>query len=161
MPDWSEVDGVAHAAGMLYVTTTSAQTGANTTETTLATYSLAADQLGANGQSIVIEVAAHCAANTNTKTIKLKFGSNSLTLNPVTVAPNGVPVIARVIYIRTGASAQLLYGGGQAGTADQVYTTATLTEDMSATITITVTGTNGTAAAGDIVFDALRIRYEP
>jgi hypothetical protein len=146
--------GGGSASGVLTVSSTSAATIADTNETTLWTYDLPANTLSADGRIVRVTVWGTVAANADTKTIKLYFGSSSFTLNDSTTAPNGVGWTSTALYTRTGSGAQSrtkLYA--LFGATNQFPSAGgTASETDTAAITIKITGTNGTAAANDIVF---------
>lgn len=158
-PVWHFVSGIAHVSawvvggarvgGVLTTNTTQAGTTAVTTEEELWTYSLPANTLNANGKAVKITAYGTCAANGNTKNMRVYFGSTAGVL--LTGAFNGSSWKIVVIVTRTGETAQLLSGAGQAGgTANTNVTTASQT--LSGAVAIAMKGTNGTAAADDIVF---------
>lgn len=142
----------AKVSGVLTVSTTQAGTGANTDETDLWSYSLPANTLNVNGKGVRVSVSVVYAANANTKTAKLYFGSHVVTLTPTTTAANNISGYHIINVIRTGASAQIRFGIGTIGTAPQAVSMQTPAEDTTAAITIKVTGQNGSAVANDIVF---------
>jgi hypothetical protein len=143
----------ATASGVLHVSTAQSQTGADTNETDLWSYSLPAGTLNANGKVLRITVMGITGATANNKTVKLYFGSSSLTFFGPT-AFNNIPWICQMTVVRTGASAQIAYRmfSAQAATYGSVGTAITPAENTANAITIKCTGTNGTAAAGDVVF---------
>jgi hypothetical protein len=145
--------GTATAApnGTLTTSTTTAQTAADTVETTLWTYSLPANTLSANGKGVRIVAWGTTGATANGKTIKLYFGGTTL-VTAGNALNNGQWKVNGLV-LRSGAATQVgtadLVFGGWAGAAATATAPA---ETLSGAVTIRVTGTNGTAAAGDIVF---------
>lgn len=93
----------AAVGGVLYVTTTQ---GANSGsgETNLASYTVPADTLLVNNQSIWVEAHGTTAANTNAKTIRLKFGLATIATFSLGTANNAQWSIRARGY-RTGSSA--------------------------------------------------------
>jgi hypothetical protein len=61
-----------------------------TGETDLHSFTYLADHFNVNKRKTRMTINGSFAANGNTKTLKFKLGSKSVTLNPTTVAPNGV-----------------------------------------------------------------------
>lgn len=157
--------GTAEAGigGVLTASTTSAQTGANTTETDLWTYVMPANTLATDGHSLHITAFGTLANNGNTKTIKLYFGSTVLTVNYGAAGTGSWRAEADVF--RTGAATQVAQGTlsyfNGAGTETVASRTVVTTpaETLSGAVTIKVSGTNGTASAGDIVFLASRVDF--
>jgi hypothetical protein len=142
----------ARASGVLSVNTTQAATAANTTETDLWTYTLPANALDQDGKAIRVTTWGTTAATANTKRMRLYVGSTLVADNGATAA-NNLSWRHTVLIIRTGAAAQVNLGEYQiqntvSATAGHVASTA----DTTAAITIKLSGTNGTAAANDIVF---------
>lgn len=130
---------------------TQAATIADTTETTLWTYTMPTNVLREDGRVIRVQVYGTCAANGNTKTVKLYFGANVLTI--IGGAVNGTSWWAYTTYIRTAKSAQQRFGFTGFGGTVNAQTISTPAEDTTGAIVIKVTGTNGTASANDIVFN--------
>lgn len=148
--------------GLLYSTLSAVSTGADTLETTLASYSLPAGQLSANGQAIEIEAAGEFAANANVKTVKIYFGSHSFVLNQATAAPNGVNWFVHQRVVRYGATAQVRGGASFAGVVLQMTNEdSSLTQDLTAAVLVKITGTNGVATAGDIKCTWFTVTYFP
>lgn len=141
------------ASGVLTVSTTSAQTAADTNETDLWTYSLPANTLDVNGRTVRVTAYGSYGATANNKTVKLYFGA-AVTSDSGTVAANGGNWKFVAEITRTGAATQIasalrVVGGFATGSGNSLTAPA---ETLSGALTIKVTGTNGTAAAGDIVF---------
>lgn len=133
------------------VSTTLAGTAANTDEQTLYAFSLPASTLGVNGRGVRIRAFGTVAANGNTKTVKLKFGSTIIATRAA--ADNGQTWTITADVIRTSATAQLGHGwlvntGGSV--ANQSITTPA--ETLSGAVTISLTGQSGTGTASDVVF---------
>lgn len=148
---------VAGLGGVLTVSTTEAQTTAVTTEETLWTYSLPANTLSANNYGLRITTFGAYAANGNTKTVKVYLGatviaSGSSTDNNVQWRYNGE-------IFRTGASAQLVNMVRLVASTTVQSGVVSAAIDTTAAITIKVTGQNGTASAGDIVFRGAVVEF--
>jgi hypothetical protein len=140
--------------GLLFVNAASAATTAAATEQTLYTYTLSPSYLATNGQSLRVRCWATTANNTNTKAMTLYFGASTVTVAAQANATNGDYL--EYVVTRTGAATQVMNGTGQGGTTAGATTitavqNATPTETLSGAIVIKCTGTQGTAAANDIV----------
>ena len=125
------------------------------TEETLWTYSLPANTLDENDDSLEIMVAGTFAADTDTKTIDLKFGSTDI--GTITSSSQSVRTFRLdATLVRTGVGSQKAVAGFNvpSGTSEPV-TYATSTEDETGAITIALTG-DGTNAS-DIVYEMARV----
>lgn len=142
------------ASGALTVSTTSAQTGADTNETDLWTYSLPANTLSANGKGVRVTAWGNKAANANTVTPRLYFGATVLASASIVTSGAVWRITADVL--RTGASAETAFAtimyAASGNDSNFVPSRPEPAADTTAAITIKVTGQNGTASAGDIVF---------
>jgi hypothetical protein len=170
LPNDIDVDagtGTAEAGvgGVLYISTTSAQTGANTTETDLQTYSLPANTLSTNTYGVRITAWGTTAANGNDKTLKIYFGATAV-VNTGAGSNNAHTWRSVAEVFRTGASAQEAIGvalskagGAWNGSMLGQTTSSQPAADTTAAITIKVTGLNGTASAGDLVCRGMTVEF--
>jgi hypothetical protein len=143
--------GSVGLGGVLTVSTTSAQTTAVTTEETLWTYNLPANTLSSDNYGVRITVWGQTGATANTKNMRVYCGAQSRGL--LTGASNNGHWVISAIVTRTGATTQKAVAWGQGGPGGLITTnTSSPTETLSGAVTIAMKGTNGTAAAGDIVF---------
>jgi hypothetical protein len=138
--------------GLLNAQTADVATTAVTTEEILQTYTLPANTLSAAGQSLRITCPWTTGATGNNKTVKLYFGASSIATPAY--AGNAQNGRLQLLVMRTGAATQKVFGSGMAGTGSitpvaETYTAGT--DNLAAAVTIKCTGTNGTAAASDIV----------
>jgi hypothetical protein len=147
----------AAVGGVLYV---DSGTHANTTsgETDLASYSVPANTLAVNNQSLRVKAWGTFAANGNTKTIKVKFGSTSVTLFALGTGGGGNWVIEAVI-IRTGAATQdyemhCINDVASPGT----MSISTAAETLSGAVTLKLTG-QGTST-NDIKQEGMKIWWD-
>lgn len=147
------------ADGIINVDTTAGSTAANTTETTLITYSLPANSLDANGKGVRIRVTGQTANNANTKTVRLYFGTTVLFSNDITTAPNNQSWEFDAVVIRTSATTQKCISRGTVGVAPQTTTYTGAGETLTSGVTIKVTGQNGTAMASDITAQMMIVEY--
>lgn len=127
-------------------------------EDDLMSFSLPANTLSRNGQSIEIDAVGSAANNANVKTLKLKFGSTSVTVFGTTEGNTGWRVLARVI--RLTASTQVLHVQGFIGTNVTVGSYAAPTEDLTGAVTIKLTGQSDASATDDVVQRGLLVRLE-
>jgi len=143
---------------------TTAGTPASTTETDLVSYTMPADTINTDGQCIYIKAYGDTGATANTKTLKLYIGATAQGQNSGITAPNNLPWTCEVWLIRTGSAAQKGYVKwtfeGGAGAEDTEIDLFTDTEDFTADMVLKITGTNGTAAANDIVFEGWSVVKE-
>lgn len=141
--------------GILSVNTTSTGTGTGTTEQTLLSYTLPAKTLSATGKGLKIRAWGTTGANANNKTMKLYFGSEVITTP--TAATNAKGWELELEVYRNGASTQVVFGQGVVDVTSVTPLITTGAETDTATITIKVTGTDGTSSANDIVAKGLII----
>lgn len=127
----------------------------DTNEDVLYTFSLPANSLSFVGQTLEITAAGTLANNAHNKTVKIYFGTQVYSLG--TVATAAVVWTAKLTVIRTGSSAQLIYGEGMIGATPIAPALLTGAETDTAAIVIKVTGQTGTAAASDIVAKMLSV----
>lgn len=138
--------------GLINAQTGSVGTTAVTTEEVLQTYTLPANTLAQAGQSVRVSCFFTTGATANNKTVKLYFGAS--VISTATYAGNAQVGRLQAIVTRTAAATQKFNGSGMAGTGSltpvaEVYTAGT--DALTAGVVIKCTGTNGTAAANDIV----------
>ena len=145
--------GIPLKDNLITSSTVAAATGADTNETTLWQFTLPANFLKEDGRGIRINAYGSFAANGNTKTVKVYFGSNSHTV--VSGAANGTSWWTYLTYLRTGASAQQRFNLSGFGGTVNASTVSTPSEDLSAPVLLKITGTNGTGSANDIVFSGV------
>ena len=131
-------------------------TGANTTETDLATYTMPAGAMDSSVSGVSNRSGVHVyawgttAANANTKTIRLKFDGTTLKSNTVTTAPNGVDWYFDLYLHRYDATNQTGIVKMWVSTDDQGTNVLSPTATLANAIIIKVTGQNGTSSSGDI-----------
>ena len=161
---FSAATNSATLGGVAHVNTTSAAT-TGTTEQILATYTLPANALSANGKGVRITAWGSTAANANSKTFRVRFGGiggTGISALATTTASAVFHSTANVI--RTGASAQVsiatINSGTSGGAASGIVNHNTaIAADTTATIDIVVTGTTPTAA-GDLTFNGLIVEFQ-
>lgn len=147
----------AAVGGVLSVTTA---TGANvgTGEDDLTSYTVPANTLATNGQSIRFEAAGTLGANTNTKTIRVYFAGGSI-FDSGNIGGLSDPywyVQGRIV--RTGATSQVTacFGGSKGALLKTVVTGASGT--LSGTCVLKVTGE--AVSNNDIVLTMFVVSYD-
>lgn len=143
--------------GAIYVSSTAGNTGADTTEDVLQTFSLPANSLNANNKGVRIRVWGSCAANANNKTMKLYFGASVITTP--TAGTNAKNWYLEMTVLRTGAATQIANGTGIVDTTAVTPYVNAGTDDNTTALTIKCTGTNGTSSANDISCKAMIVDY--
>lgn len=146
---------LARVGGVLYVSTTAAATQ-GTSEEVLHTYSLPANTLSENGRGIRITATATHAANTNSATIRIRFGGIAGTIiGGVASTTSGASYRVVCEIYRTGAATQLSTSVSAAGTASAILSAAP-TQTLSGAIDLVVDGVTATSA-GDLTFTSLMV----
>jgi hypothetical protein len=132
-------------------TTSQATTG--TVEEVLATYTLPANTLSANGKGVRITAWGTTAANGNAKTTRIRFGGIGGTIvATVAGSSSGSAVVLSCVIARTGAATQTSVSLTQLmASSTNSVTVAAPTQTLSGTVDIVVTGTTATSA-GDLTF---------
>jgi len=124
---------------------------ADTTDDTLFSTSLQANELAKNGDEYVLEACGSTAANGNNKTIKVFFGATAV-LSSGVITSNAKKWTAYVRVKRSAAGTQIANGEF---TVDGTATTVNLTtpaEDLTGAVTAKVTGASPTTgAASDVL----------
>ncbi len=141
---------------------TQTATTAVTTEEDLVSYSMPANTIANNGEVVYIKAYGTTAATANAKTLKLYVGATAQSQNSTTGSPNNLNWICEAWFIRNGAGPTGQKGWVKwtfDGVAAEVDTFSD-SENYSAIMEIKITGTNGTAAANDIVFEGWTIVKE-
>jgi hypothetical protein len=126
-------------------------TTAITTAETLYTYTVPGGTIAANGEGISVKAYGTFAANANTKSITAKFGTNTYASNAVTTAPNGTDFKMEFQVLRTGVAGAVGFGEAVVETVNQGVTVSKGGITWASDTDVTIVGTNGTAAANDIV----------
>ena len=123
-------------------------------EETLYTQSLAAALLDVDNQYIEFDVLVTMAANTNSKTIRVKFGGTTV-VTFATSSSSHTSLRLRGVIMRTGATTQLAWVGD-----DELNPTVTTpAETLSGAVTFAVTGDG--VSASDIQYEAAIIKWHP
>jgi hypothetical protein len=150
----------AKAGGVLYVTT--AATGnVGTGQDDIAVYSVPANTLAANNQSLWFEACGTLAANGNSKEIRVHFGTSGTSQiadYPVTI--NNAQWVIRGRIWRTGAATQKAYAtilGFNLGASDGRLVT-TLNQTLSGAVSLRITGE--AVSNNDIVCEAFTVGFD-
>lgn len=134
-------------------TTTQATTG--TSEEILATYTLPANTLSANGKGVRITAHGTLAANGNTKVVRIRFGGiGGTTVTARSTVGNNVAWEATALIFRTGAATQIAVGRAFSSLDNVQLSDSAPTQTLANAIDIVVTGTTATAI-GDLTFKSL------
>jgi hypothetical protein len=152
-----QTSGTLHPEGIIYSITATQSTGFGTSEQTLASYSLPANSLDATGRNMRITAIFKHAANADTVTNKLYFGSEAMTDGGGSAA-NTVSMLSLYV-LKTGSNAQNVSIFGQRGTVTVNPTVTAASETDSSAITIKATATDGTNSAGDGNLIAFFVEY--
>jgi len=149
---------------MLYSSSTGVGT-VGTGEDVLHTYDLPAGTLTASGDGLVIDAFVFFNSNANTKTLKWYLGSQAITLNPTTTAPNNQFAVVQLRVWRQSATAAYLAGvvhmanwiGGTSATTEMLVGSTSLSPTWANVNTIKFTG-EGTSNS-DIIQEATTIAF--
>lgn len=145
-----------YAQGVInYDSTEAACSGSS--ETDLISYTLPANTLSANGKGVRIKIAGTTASNTNTKTIRLYFGSSVCITNDITTAPNNKHWEFEADIWRDSSSTQEGVAKGSVGAVLQTSAYLGLSATMTGAITIKVTGQG--SATSDITAKFLSVEF--
>ena len=145
-----------HIAGVLDVNTTQYSTPADTDTHDAVTYTLPAGTLSIDGKTVRVKAFGEFAANGNTKTVGVNFGTTG-SLFTASSTPNNTDWTLEVDIIRTGVGGQKTIGfvrGVTTTSSGRAYYWA-ISEDETVAIDIAITVKNGTATAGDVVFEGM------
>jgi len=152
----------AYSPGGILVRTATSQATVGTSEETLATLTLPAGTLNANGQVVRIVAVFSTAANSNSKVARLRWnGTGGTNISSITVTSSATAIVLTGYVQRTtSASAQNCFGSADsAGNVSSAVYGAD-TADTSADVVIYVRATTA-SGAGDVTFQAAWIEYLP
>lgn len=146
--------GYKTLSGILNVNTT-AQATTGTSEEILVTYTLPANALAVDGQMLRIRAFGTSAANTNSKSARIRFGGiGGPAVSVVSTTTASAHWTAEAVVIRTGAATQVSNGVSWYANFTSFTTVAAPTATLSGAVDIVVTGTTATSA-GDLTFTGL------
>lgn len=141
-------------------TTTTGNVGSG--EDTLASYTVTANQLSANGDTLWFEAFGTMAANANSKTVRARFGSSGTNLMYAQTSTSwGTHWSIRGRIYRTGAATQKSSVDLISDNDDNVttQTTTTLDQDLASTVALSVTAE--AVANNDVVIEGLIVGWMP
>jgi hypothetical protein len=150
-------NGGFHPMGVIYTITTPVATAAGTGAQTLGTFALPANSFDAAGRKVRISAAITTAANTNTKTCTLNFGSESISTGAM--ATSGETATLSLVATKTGSSTQVVWGNAFINTTVIKPVVTTGAETDTAAITLSAICTDGTNSAGDATLQDFYIEY--
>lgn len=140
---------------------------ANTNENDLKTYTLPLNSLATDGDMLRCTMSFRCAANADTKRIRIYFGGTVLFDSSVIALNN--QIINAVFYItRTGASAQYVQGAIICAATHDVWSTAIVgdvkfpsdpAKNLAADQIIKATVQLGTGTLNDVIQDMFIVEY--
>ncbi len=147
----------AGVGGLINAQTAAVATATGTSEQTLQTYTMPANQLASAGQAVRIRCWGTTGANGNSKTRKLYFGASVITT--ATEAANAQNWVLELVVMRTGAATQSVSGTGLAGTAGVTPLSYINqgTDNLAASVLIKCTGTDATSSASDITANGMLV----
>lgn len=144
------IKALVEALVPLKVDLTSAGNGADQTEDTLRSYSIAANTMGTNGvQGFRIRAFGVTGASGDNKVVKLYFGSTSVSSG--TITDNAKNWFFDMTVWRSGASTQVVVCEVQHDTTANAPTVTTATETETAAILVKVTGQDSSASTANMV----------
>ncbi len=150
-------------ASRAYTSATGPATGANTTETTLDSYTVPANLLSTDGDCLRIFVWGSTGANGNNKTMRIRFGTGSPPPVPVTLGPgafNNQNWGFELVMVRV-SSTETEIGGYTIVNALFPLTSPQGSLDFTVVNTLLITGQNGSSVANDIRLRGFRVTWEP
>lgn len=147
----------AKAGGVLYVATpTTGNVGAG--EDDLASYTVPANTLATNGQSLWFEAWGTLAGNTNTKTVRVRF-DGTLIYSTQNIGGAATPYwFLRGRIVRTGATAQVAYGEGGGHATTPAISTGTAAATLANALVLKVTGE--AVSNNDIVINGFIVGWD-
>lgn len=150
---------IARVGGVIKTdTTTTGNVGAG--DDTLQTYSVPANTLATNGDTLSGTCAGTFGANANNKRLRVKFGATTI-FDSGSIAWNTGDWVLQFEIVRTGATTQKAFGKLTTSNSS-LYTFAdyaTAAETLSGAVTLLVTGEATTD--NDIVKEMFKLRWEP
>jgi hypothetical protein len=133
-------------------------TTAVTTSETLYTYTVPGATFTNDGEGIEVIAYGSFAATANVKSVVAKFGTNTYAANSVTTSPNGVEFKIEFQVLRSGATSAVGFGEMTVGAIDQGVALSKGGITWANATDVTIVGTNGTAAANDIVLSLVIVK---
>jgi hypothetical protein len=159
--------GGGGSSGLLFSITADAGNANDTTEDTIASYTMPGGTLANDGDSLEITATVELANNNHSKAFRVRFGSSNfggVSGNVVPVANNRF--VFKYLITRRSASSQqeTTWGMNYQGSTPTLSTSSSFlsftsaAEALGSNVTIIATGQTGTAAANDVVLKQFTIR---
>lgn len=149
------IQNINTSVSRIGVGSTAASTTGTTNEVTLQQYTLPGGLLANAGDSVRVSCWGTTATNSNNKTMKLYFGSSSIS-TPTASTSNKGWRLAMTVMRRTAAT-QAVDSWGLVDTTAVTPSNADGAETLASAVTIKCTGTNGTASASDITAQGMLV----
>lgn len=148
------------AAGQITAQLTATGTPANTSETTLQTFTLPANALDAVGRGVRIRAWGTLGADANNKILRLYFGM-STTIHPGFggTSANGSAWYFDAEVRKTGSNTQTAFANLVVGFSDIGVNVSAPNQVDTAGIVIKMTGQNAVAVANDIVCNGMTVEF--
>lgn len=128
-----------------------AASAATTVEQVLVTTTIPANTLSRAGQSLRLRCAGNTSANTQTKLVKLYFGTSSIA-TPSMAATSETYDLTLLVTYNTSATSSVYAGNGSVNTTVVAPVSGTnSTDNLATALTAKCTTTQGTASASDTV----------
>lgn len=156
--DASLASTVLSDVGLLDSKYSDTATTAVVTAEILYSYTVPGGTFANNGEGIEVIIYGSFAANANTKSVVVKFGSNTYATNAVTTAPNGIQFSVKFEVLRSGATSAVGFGEMVVGAVNQGVAVSKGGITWANDTDVSVIGTNGTAAANDIVVSQVVVK---
>lgn len=130
-----------------------------TGETDLHSWTIPASHFNVNKRAIRLKASGKFAANANTKTLRIKFGSGTaIVLNPTTTAPNNVRFDIEYTVIRTASNVQRGFYRVLLGTGVELMGLQAEAETDTGTIVLKITGQSA-VAGNDVTLEYSAVEY--
>jgi len=147
---------------LLYSNGIIAGNGADTTEDTIMSVSMPANTLVNVGDTLHIVVRGVAAANTDTKTTRVRFGGAQVIAITQNSATTTLIYLFQVWITVTGVNTQTSISYSQNGTATSTSNTVPLTATTTAPIVIATTGINATnPTANSVQVNMMFVEFYP
>jgi hypothetical protein len=142
---------------------------ANLLENTLKSYTVPANTLAANGDTLFFRAAFRCASNADTKRIRIYFGATSLIDSTAIAMNNNIAIVEGSISM-TGPTSQVCYCSAAVDVNALTAWSASLmgamqfstpAETLSGAVLLKATVQLGTGTLNDVIHDSLHVWYVP
>lgn len=145
-----------------YTTAVTTTTAADTVEVVFATATIPANTLAKNGDCIRVEYAGLTANDTNTKTVRLRWGGASGSgFHRAMLNTTQARFLLQGTVCRADAGIQLASGGDSSANPSNNNSGITHLLDETQPISLVASCQNGSSVLGDCSFGFLRVVFEP